>query len=146
MVVVQPPDPSVPQWAPPPNLPVGNPPRWQREPDQPMPVSPVEDPDPPRPLSANPTLAPDMGDTTGPLFASEDPIIGPDPSLESTEVLEPTEMYESVEELEATEYYSEDDDDDGDWSESPLAAILATLQPTEIAGIVLGLLLSLIHI
>lgn len=98
----------------------------------PIPVMPVEVPDPPRPLGVNPTLSPEY-ETSSPRQLSPVP-----------EELEPTESLESVEELEATEFISHKDIADNDGNDSPLEGILAALQPSEIAGITLGLLFAVL--
>jgi hypothetical protein len=93
---------------------------------------PVEVPDPPRPLGVNPTLSPEY-ETSRPRQLSPVP-----------EELEPTESLESVEELEATEFISNRDTADRDGKDSPLASLLTALQPSEIAGIGLGLLFAVL--
>ena len=64
-------------------------------------------------------------------------------------ILEPTEALEAVEELEATEFYSEVDvpyDFPEDSDDTPMSVLLSTLQPSEIVGMVLGLLFSVLGI
>ncbi|MFT5685826.1 MAG: serine/threonine protein kinase [Myxococcota bacterium] len=114
-------------------------PAWLKPPShppRPVPVQPVEDPGLPRPIGINPTLTPeDEGlEYTAP---HTDPTI-----------LEPTEALESVEELEATEFYEEGGFDDFDDHEpdTPVAVLLAALQPSEIAGMALGLLFAVLGI
>lgn len=130
---------SPPQPTPEPAREVWEDPGWLKPPTappRPVPVQPVEDPDPPRPIGVNPTLTPE------------------DEGLEYTEpytdptILEPTEALEDVEELEATEYYTEPDApyDFPEEDDSPMAVLLATLQPSEIAGMALGLLFAVLGI
>ena len=123
-----------PEPAPAPRQEIWSDPDWTESPRHaaPIPVMPVEEPDLPRPLGLNPTLAPEY-EGTKPRQLSPVP-----------EELEPTESLESVEELEVTEYISSSDDTEESRRDTPLAALLATLQPSEIAGIALGLLFAVL--
>ncbi len=116
------------------------------------PVYPVEVPDRHRPIGVNPTLTPeDEGIEPPPMIAV--PVLPPETrvseeeleateALEAMEELEATEALESVEELEATEYLRSEPRQQPD----AMAALLAALQPSEIAGMALGLLFALLGI
>lgn len=129
---------SPPQPKPEPTREIWEDPAWLKPvsaPARPVPVQPVEVPDRPRSIRVNPTLTPD-DEGLAYTESTTDPVI-----------LEPTETLESVEELEATEYYSEADapyDFPEEASDAPVSVLLSTLQPSEIAGMVLGLLFSVL--